>query len=489
MTIIEAIKDRNLFRPFLGDDLTTWRPWLSFLRVVYGLPTRPTDSKLIHDCTGRDPSKLPSDGFGRVCCLTGRRSGKSRTAAMIGAYEAVLAGHEGKLAPGERGLVALCAPTKQQADVEHRYMRALFGSELLCNEVVRETTTGFELRNGIGIEVLAGDYRSIRNFTLIAAVISEAAFFGLDENSKIRNDTELIRAIRPGLATTGGKLIAISSPYAKRGWCWRMFKQNHANNTGRTLVWNCPSRTMNPTLPQELVDEALQDDLQAAKSEYLAEFRDDVAIFIPRDAIERLVVPGRVELMPRERVRYYGFADLSGGRVDDAALAIAHKDNAKVILDRLVRWTPPFNPNLVIQEMARELRRFGLRHVIGDNYSAEFVASAFRSVGIGYTKSPQPKAELYRELLPLVFSDGIELLDDPVLIDQLSNLERRTRSGGKDIIDHPAGSKDDLANSVAGVAVNVTKRRIEIGALRLFDSPGARNLNAWREMSNLQVIG
>ena len=43
-------------------------------------------------------------------------------------------------------------------------------------------------------------------------------------------------------------------------------------------------------------------------------------------------------------------------------------------------------------------------------------------------------------------------MDDEVLINQLASLERKTRSGGRDIIDHPRGGKDDLANIIAGVS-------------------------------------
>jgi len=64
----------------------------------------------------------------------------------------------------------------------------------------------------------------------------------------------------------------------------------------------------------------------------------------------------------------------------------------------------------------------------------------------------------------MLFSDQVELLDDPVLIDQLAALERRTRSGGKDVIDHPKDGKDDLANAVAGVMVNSAQRVMTIGA-------------------------
>ena len=37
MTIIQAIHDPNLFRPFFRD-LDTWKPWLVVLRAIFGLP-------------------------------------------------------------------------------------------------------------------------------------------------------------------------------------------------------------------------------------------------------------------------------------------------------------------------------------------------------------------------------------------------------------------------------------------------------------------
>ena len=88
--------------------------------------------------------------------------------------------------------------------------------EMLATEVVNEIQEGVELANGVEIRVLAGDWRTVRNFTLLCAVVDEAAFFGLDEESKVRSDTELVRALKPGLATVRGRLIGISSPYAKK---------------------------------------------------------------------------------------------------------------------------------------------------------------------------------------------------------------------------------------------------------------------------------
>ncbi|HEY1375538.1 MAG TPA: hypothetical protein VGF55_02030 [Gemmataceae bacterium] len=466
MNILRAVYDENLFRPYFGDDLTSWRPWLTALRVVYGLPVKsPAGCDLIRRCTGRDPAKLTGDGFQTSLFLCGRRSGKSRAAAVAGAYEAALAGHETKLARGERGVVAVCAPTRYQARVVKDYLAAIFTAPLLAGEVATVNREGFELRSGTRIEIMAGHFRTVRGYTLLAAIVEEAAFFGLDEESKVRSDTELVRAIKPGLATVGGRLISITSPYAKKGWTYATFKKHYGLDGAKVLVWKCPSTVMNPTLPPAVVAEALEEDPQAARSEWLGEFREDVAEFVPRVVAEALVVPGRLELPPRPGVKYVAFVDVSGGRGDDAALAVGHREGRAAVVDLLRRYRPPFSPYEVVGQMVKELRRYGVRRVVGDNYAAEWVSRAFVAAGVRYLRCPKPKSDLYRELLPRLSSAEVQLLDDKSLIDQIAGLERRTRSGGRDVIDHPPGGHDDLANAVAGVA-DAAAGAVRIGPVR-----------------------
>lgn len=52
---------------------------------------------------------------------------------------------------------------------------------------------------------------------------------------------------------------------------------------------NCPSRTLNPTLSQRIVDDAMAEDSASARSENYGEFQDDIGAFISREAIEALV--------------------------------------------------------------------------------------------------------------------------------------------------------------------------------------------------------
>jgi capsid protein len=74
---------------------------------------------------------------------------------------------------------------------------------------------------------------------------------------------------------------------------------------------------------------------------------------------------------------------------------------------------------------------------------------------VNYEPAERTKSELYKDLLPLLNSQAVDLLDNERLVSQLVSLERRTTRGGRDSIDHLPGAHDDLANAVAGALVTV----------------------------------
>jgi hypothetical protein len=203
--------------------------------------------------------------------------------------------------------------------------------------------------------------------------------------------------------------------------------------------------------------------MASAKCEYMGEFRDDVAIFLPPELIDNLIVRGRFENIPRPQTQYHAFCDLSGGRNDAAALAIAHKDNRKIVLDLIKNFPAPHNPHQVIADMVAILREWQISRITADAYAGEFASAAFQALGIAYQKAKKNKSELYAELLPLISSGQVELLDNKLLVKQLCALERRTRAGGKDTIDHPPRGHDDSANALAGVAFVTNAKRLRLG--------------------------
>src|SRR5262249_62046448 len=118
---------------------------------------------------------------------------------------------------------------------------------------------------------------------------------------------------RPGLASSPGSLLlVISSPYARRGALWNAYRTHFGQDGDAVLVWKAETRTMNPTVPQHVIDAALADDEAAARAEWLAEFRTDVAAFITREVLEACVVPDRHELPPVAGTAYVAFTHPSG---------------------------------------------------------------------------------------------------------------------------------------------------------------------------------
>lgn len=492
MNIIQAIRDEQLFRPYLQDrdgSLSTWARWMTCLKVIYGLPlTTPEQRRLVRQCTGRNPAKLNRSGYDTVLLLVGRRGGKSKVAGLIGGFEASLSGRERVCSPGEMPMVSICSPSKDQSQIILSYTRAALGSPMLDEEVTDDVRGQFKLSNGVTVRVLTGTFKAVRSYTQIAVVVDEAAFFNSSEESKC-SDTELIRSIKPSLLTTHGKLVAVSTKYAPKGWCYSTWKRHFGNDSSRILVWDAASRVMNVNLSQEDIDAEIAEDPAGARAEYLNEWREDVQDYLPRSVVEACVVPGRTELVRRTGNEYRAFADVSGGRKDPMALCIGHREGRRIIIDFLKQWKPPCNPLAVIADMADELRRYGLRSVTGDQYAAEFNVAAFRNNRIGYVKADKTKSELYLELIGPVVAKEIELPDREDLIGQIASLERRTRSGGRDSVDHPSGGHDDLANVVAGVAVGASKGKFRVGFLTRHGDRNAgrgdmlQNRIAWGEFA------
>ena len=256
------------------------------------------------------------------------------------------------------------------------------------------------------------------------------------------------------LATTSGPLIVVSSPYARRGEVWNAFKRDYGPNGDRLiLVAKGASRALNPSLPQKVIDRAYERDPAAASAEYGAEFRTDIESFVSREAIDAATVPGRLELPAVPGEMYVAFVDPSGGANNSMTLAIAHSEGDTAILDAVREVKPPFSPDAVVDDFVTLLKGYHLGEVAGDRWGGEFVREQFDKRGITYRVSEKSKSDLYRELLPLLNSRRVELLDLPRLHAQLGALERRTARGGHNSIDHPPNGHDDLINSAAGALV------------------------------------
>jgi terminase large subunit-like protein len=454
-TILEACSDPELFAPWFKDPESSWQAWFAFLKSVFALDMTEADLAVYRECTGR--SERPSGGFHEAWLICGRRSGKSYILSLIAVFLATFKDWSQYLSPGERGTIMLIAADRRQARTLFRYISGMFHGVPMLEELIeRETQDQIDLITGLTIEIQTANFRTTRGYSVVAALCDELAFWRSEETAA-SPDTEILASLRPAMATLHGNamLLCASSPYARRGALWNAWQKHFGKNGDPVLVWQAPTRRMNPLVPQSVIDEAMEADPSSAAAEYGAVFRGDVETFVAREVIEACTVAGRRELPFVANDRYVAFIDPSGGSSDSMTLGIAHRNRwtERVALDVVREVRPPFSPESVVAEFSELLKMFGITRIRGDRYAGEWPRERFRLAGISYEPSPKTKSDLYRELLPLLNSNQVELLDLPRLQSQLISLERRTARGGRDSIDHPPGAHDDLINAAAGAIV------------------------------------
>lgn len=449
MNIVEAIQDRALLGASFKS-LDTWRSWLIVLKALFGLPMEdPGEMEFFRGCTGlTDP---PGERIREATIICGRRGGKSFISASIAVYLACFKDWKPYLTAGERAWVFIVAVDREQAKIIKDYVSGiLHSSKFLRGMIELERQEQIDLKNRVSIGIKTCTFRGIRGYTVGCAILEEVAFFRSDESAN--PDREVLNALKPSLATIPESLlISISTPYSKRGILFETFRKSYGQ-PGKTLVWKSDSLKMNPTLDRSIIEDALKDDPVAARSEWLSEWREDVQTFLSQDAVDSVVIPSRGDLPKIEGVEYSAFLDPSGGRNDSFTVAICHSEKSgKIIIDALRERRPPFKPSEVVAEFSLLLQTYGIILATADRYGGEWVSESFSEHGITVRPAELSASDLYIEFLPIILNGAVELPDNSRLIAQLINLERRTRTGGKDLITHFPGGHDDLANVTAGV--------------------------------------
>lgn len=448
VTIREALSDDNLLGTALPGE--SWLPWQVLLIASMGEALTDEEREIYTVLTERDVE--PLEPVEELWGIVGRRGGKTRAAGTLAAYIGGLCDHSGYLAPGERGVIPILAASTAQAGRAFMHAKGILQhSPMLADLIDGEPTADtIRLTTLVDIEVKPANFRTVRSITAVAAIADEIAFWSVEGSAN--PDSEILNALRPSLATTGGPLMVISSPYAKRGELYGTFKRDFgAEGDPVILVAKGASSTFNSTLPQKVIDRAYARDAAAASSEYGGEFRNDIQAFIDRDVVEANVTRGMVERRPYSGIRYVAFVDPSGGSNDSMTLAIGHSEGDKAVLDAIREEKPPFSPEAVVGKFCAVLKEYGITEVTGDRYAGEWPREQFRKLGITYNVGEIVRSDLYRDMLPVLNSQRADLLDSPVLVNQIVGLERRVARGGKESIDHAPNGHDDVANAVAGV--------------------------------------
>lgn len=145
-----------------------------------------------------------------------------------------------------------------------------------------ENKLSLELANGSEVHALPGDEGTIRGFSGVNLLL-------VDEASRVAD--EIMAAVRPMLATSAGRLIAMSTPWGRRGWWYEAW----ANGGADWERYEIPV-TKIPRIPPSFVEmERRSLPKPWFDSEYMCQFVEpDMALF-SNDQIERAFAPNSIE--------------------------------------------------------------------------------------------------------------------------------------------------------------------------------------------------
>lgn len=445
----DAMLDPALFgRTFGGPTFAGWR---TVAKVLDGLPLEPEELALYQQLTQR--TAPPTEPFAEAYFVIRRRAGKTLFAAALGLH-AALQDYRARLGPGEVATVAMIATDRRQARQLMNYARGLIAdSPIIAAEVTNETAEGIEFAHRVQLEVHVASFRSTRGYSYCCVIIDEIAY--MRDEFSASPDVELIRAVRPGLANLNGRLLGLSTPHSRRGHLYAMYQQ-HFGKASDVLVIQAGGPTLNPTINSAVIERARAEDPTAARAEWDAQFREDIAQWLADELLDAALearTGGR-------RLPAVAFVDMSGGRHDASCLGIAHAEEVgspgtrappRLVLDVLDHVRAPHEPSAVTERFCRTLKDHKISQVTGDRYAGSWVSNAFEKHGLRYEASELDKSSIYLEVLPAFAERRVTLLDDKRLITELRMLERKPRTGGKsDVVDHAPNMHDDAANACAG---------------------------------------
>lgn len=206
----------------------------------------------------------------RILTLCSRQAGKSTIAAVLGVHEALYQ-------PG--ALVLLLSPSLRQSSELFKKCAAVYQAAGKPVPPAAESALQLQLENGSRLVSLPGKSETIRGYSGVRLLIIDEGAFVPDT---------LYLAVRPMLAVSGGRLLALSTPWGTRGWFYDAYERGGDGwERYRITAYECPRIS-----PEFLDDErrAMGDEFFAA--EYLCTFLDGQRQVFRREDIEAALVAG-----------------------------------------------------------------------------------------------------------------------------------------------------------------------------------------------------
>ena len=235
----------------------SWDGWKGLLAALFALPAPDmAPPRLMALFTGR--AKPPGAPFTEAALIVGRRGGKSRILALVAVYLAVFRDYVPHLAAGELATIAvLAAANRSQARSIFRFASGLLkGVPLFARMILDENTEAITLSNRV---------RHRNRDCLVSAQLVDTPSrrccatklpFGSRTKRQPNPDVEILRALRPGMASIPGSMFAVGKllPYAKRGELYGAYRRHFGKDDARVLVWKADTATIvNPEIDPAII--------------------------------------------------------------------------------------------------------------------------------------------------------------------------------------------------------------------------------------------
>jgi hypothetical protein len=236
--------------------LPTVVPMLAEQRITLGRDfARALDPVLLARDCGIDPDPVQADllttSDRKVLLNCTRQWGKSTTSALIALHEALYA------APA---MIVLISPSQPQStELFKKVIRLARLDGVPAAE--QESLIRLQLANGSRIISLPGSEKTTRGYSAATLVV-------MDEAARVPD--ELLSAVRPMLATTAGRFLALSTPAGRRGWFYEAWEHGEGWKRVSVRGVDCPRIS-----PEFLAEERQAFGPIRFSAEYECQFVDD----------------------------------------------------------------------------------------------------------------------------------------------------------------------------------------------------------------------